>query len=321
MEIPRLRPWLGRRQFAPLAHADPARFVPPTTEEQLWRRTFPRVFAPGRRPGPLTRALEHVVVVPLAHVTLLNLEYQIYLNHLLHTSGGTWLAHLICIPVNVALLFYALSMHTAHGAALLFVLLASWYLAMAVKLRSGVWAAVVLAALAGLWALGSASASWVAGLDGGVPWYLRPLALIAAVSTLQAYSHLFEEHVPPRANFERRWLPVREFIWGDPRELSLSRRLLRLAWTPLGGLWGALDEWWASAKLLPIYLLELLWMMGYHGEQRDAHRRLALAALASGDPALDWVGVGGGDSVAVLGEPSADDLGLAEVEASEVFAV
>ena len=67
-------------------------------------------------------------------------------------------------------------------------------------------------------------------------------------------------------------------------------------------------EWWASAKLLPVYLLGLLWMCGYHRSDRDRFRRITIEALASGDPALDWVGIGGGDSVAVLGEPNADEL-------------
>lgn len=261
----------------------------------------------------MTRSLNHVVVTPMAHVTLVNLDYQIYLNQILHTSAGAWLGHVVCIPINVALLFYALAYHD-HGSAglVLLGLLGAWYLAMAVKLRDRLWAVVALGLLALTWAAGSSCASLVVEHYGLAPWYLRPLPLIAMVSTAQAYTHLFEEQVPPRANFEQRWLPVREFLWGTGSELSLGRKLLRLAWTPLGGLWGAFDEWWASAKLMPIYALELLWALGYRRDQREMFRRAALEALASGDPALDWVGVGGGQSVAALGEPNADELELGE---------
>lgn len=253
----------------------------------------------------------------MAHVTFLNLEYQVYLNQVLHTSGGAWLTHLVCIPLNVGLLFYALAIHTGSPGSLfmnaglvVLALLAAWYTGMALKLRSGLWAGASLMVLAGLWVLANVCASLAVGAVGAgaeLAWYLQPITLIALVSGLQAYSHLFEEHVPPRANFQERWQPVREFIWGDPATTSLRARLQRLAWTPIGGLWGIFDEWWASAKLMPLYLLELLWAMGYRRAQRDYFRGLSLEALASGDPALDWVGVGGGASVAALGEACADD--------------
>jgi hypothetical protein len=310
-------PWLGRARFRRPQPATPQRFVADTREEQLWRRCLPGVFAPGKRVSWPVRLLNHIVVVPLAHITLFNLEYQVYLNQILHTSAGAWLGHAVLIPLNVSLLFYALAFHTGAGVGFdplalnasmaLLAVLAAWYLGMAIKLRSLPWAAITLPAVALLWMAGNGCAGLVCGLEDGAPWYLRPLPLIAAVSVLQAYSHLFEDHVPPRANFVERWLPVREFIWGDPEQVPLARRLLRLAWLPVGGLWGTLDEWWASAKLMPIYILDVMWAAGYRPAQREHFRSLALDALASGDPALDWVGVGGGASVAALGEFCADD--------------
>ncbi len=325
-DVTHLRPWLGRDAFAEPTPRSAQRLVAETGEERLWRRWFPRMFAPDRRPGPVVRGLHHVVVTPIAHLTFLNLDYQIYLNQILHTSAGAWLGHLVCIPINVALLFYALAVHTGAAAPVfglnaglvLLVLLATWYTAMAVRMRAGLWAVFSLAVLLGLWALGNLGAGWA--LAAGRPWFVEPLALIVAVSSLQAYSHLFERNVPPRANFEDHWLPVREFIWGDARELSLGRRLVRLAWTPIGGLWGALDEWWASAKLLPMYLLELLWMCGYQRGCRDHYRRVSRAVLASGDPALDFVGIGGGASVVALGEADEPELDAPFPEAEPSWA-
>ena len=309
-------PWLGRDRFEDPRPGAARRIVAETQEERFWRSLLPSLFAPGDTPGPVARALNHVAVVPIAHVTFLNLDYQIYLNHLMHTSAGAWIGHLICIPINVGLLFYALAIHTGgawiNAGLLLLALLATWYVAMARRLDNALWGAVVLALLGGLWVGANAGASSALALarGGELPWQHSPIVLIAIVSSLQAYSHLFEDNVPPRANFEEGWLPVRAFLWGEASELSLARRVLRLAWTPLGGLWGTLDEWWASAKLMPVYVLELMWMLGYRTEQRARHRALALEALESGDPALDFVGVGGGVSVAALGEPNADDAEL-----------
>ncbi len=324
-----LRPWLGRAMFAKPAPQAARRLVAETDEERFWRRWFPRLFAPGRSPTTTTRAISHVVVTPMAHVTFLNLDYQIYLNQILHTSAGAWLGHVVCIPINVGLLFYALAVYTGtgtgggfapfaiNGGLILLALLATWYGAMAARMRAGLWAAVMFAMLAGLWMLSNGCASLALAAE--LPWYLEPITLIVAVSTLQAYSHLFEENVPPRANFEGHWKPVREFIWDDPTKVSLGRRLIKLAWTPIGGLWGALDEWWASAKLLPFYMLELLWMCGYQRHQRDHFRQLSLTVLASGDPALDYVGFGGGASVVELGE-AADHADEPLVDAEPTWA-
>lgn len=267
-----------------------------TREEQMWRHALPSLFAPEGRPGRLVALVRHITVTPLAFVTLRNVDYQIYLNQILHTSALAWLGHVVCIPLNVALLFYALAFYLAPVAALvLFVLLATWYVTMAITLRNPLWAVVALAVLAGLCVAGVAAASRSSELGG----WANPLAWIVVVSSLQAYSHLFEAQVPPRANFERHWLPVDEFLWGSP-DMPLRRRLAKLAWLPIGGIWGTFDEWYASAKLLPFYLLELLWMAGYRAEQRAEHRARSLAILATGDPALDWIGVGGGASVAEL---------------------
>jgi hypothetical protein len=206
------------------------------------------------------------------------------------------LSHLVCLPINVGLLFYACSIYTGSSTLGLLVLAwcGFWYLRMAVRFRAIAWGALSLAVLLGLWTLGDGCASMARAA--GVPWYLEPILLIALVSTAQAGSHGFERNVPPRANFSERWRSTREFVWGETDRSSLER-LRRVAWIPVGAVWGAFDEWWASTKLLPIYLLELMWVGGYEGAKICDPRQQSLAALASGDPALDWVGVGGGASL------------------------
>jgi hypothetical protein len=301
---------LGRSNFARPTPGRPRRFVAETKEERLWRRGLPGLFAPERATA-LTKLVNHIGVTPLAHVTLLNLDYQIYLNKILHTSAGTWLGHVVLIPINVGLLFYALAIYAPfsgggfalNGGLVLLVLLTTWYAAMAARLRNPLWGGVVLAVLAGLWLLANECARLATSAGAELPIYFSPILLMLAVSLLLSASHLFERNVPPRANFERGWKPVHEFVWGDSEPLPLPRRVLRLAWTPIGATWGTIDEWWASTKLLPLYVLEIMWACGYKREQRDRHRATSLLALASGDPALDWVGVGGGASVRELGEP------------------
>jgi hypothetical protein len=46
-------------------------------------------------------------------------------------------------------------------------------------------------------------------------------------------------------------------------------------------------------RLLPVLLLELLWLAGHDPERRAAWRALSARAIASGNPALDDIGTGG----------------------------
>lgn len=303
----RPRPWVGEQAFERPQPTAVEQLVPTTGEERFWRRAFPWLFAPARRPSRLARVLHHVLVTPLAHVTFLNLHYQIYLYLILHTTPQAWIGHAICIPINVGLLFYALAVFSPFGAAagfgvngglILLALLSVWYIAMAAKLKNVAWGVGSTLLVTALWAAGNGLA--LATVDplahpGWAPtaWFANPLFLIAVVSLLQASSHLFERHVPPRANFRDVWMTTRDFLWGDPR-LPLGRRLRHLAWTPVGAIWGTADEWWASMKLLPIFLLQVMWALGYKPAQQSAYRKTAITALQSGNPALDWVGSGGG---------------------------
>jgi hypothetical protein len=48
-----------------------------------------------------------------------------------------------------------------------------------------------------------------------------------------------------------------------------------------------------SPRLLPVLLLELLWLLGHDPVRRAAWRSLSARAIASGNPALDYIGIGG----------------------------
>src|SRR5215469_4782235 len=56
---------------------------------------------------------------------------------------------------------------------------------------------------------------------------------------------------------------------------------------------GTVDEIVASPRLLPVLLLEVLWLLGHDPARRDAWRALSARAIASGNPALDYIGTGG----------------------------
>jgi hypothetical protein len=90
------------------------------------------------------------------------------------------------------------------------------------------------------------------------------------------------------------WLPVREYVWGPPQ----SRHPVGLVLRRLGHLaaqtvFGTFDELVASPRLLPVLLLDWLWRAGHRPQQSAAYRALAADAIATGNPALDYIGTGG----------------------------
>jgi len=298
-------------------------FVPLTGEDRFWVERAPCLFAPVGGPHWLARLWHHVTVTPRAHVTFLNATYQIYLNHIFHTTLLARVGHSICIPLNVILLFYGLAQFRLAGAPpeahaflpfeptaglLLAGALFAWYASVARRLASPLLAVICAAWIAGSSAVGTGLYHLAFTLEPAArtwwmptPWYLAPLFWMGVVSSVQAWSHITEPLVPPRANGTDRWIAVEDYVHGrsSPNE-SLLRRALRGATVFMGSVWGTIDEWWASAKLLPYFLLEGLWLAGYRRDQREAFRALARRARASGNPALDWVGVGGGRFVSDL---------------------
>jgi hypothetical protein len=53
------------------------------------------------------------------------------------------------------------------------------------------------------------------------------------------------------------------------------------------------DELVASPRLLPVLLLNLLWTAGHDPDRWAIWEAQAARAIASGNPAVDYIGVGG----------------------------
>jgi hypothetical protein len=62
---------------------------------------------------------------------------------------------------------------------------------------------------------------------------------------------------------------------------------------------GMVDEIWASPRLLPYNILRLMLAAGYAPSVREVLDDRARRGLANRNPALDYVGVGGGTFIDV----------------------
>lgn len=273
----------------PIAGVDAAMWVPPSRGQLFWLRRAPALFAPVRGTGRgLARWWAIATVTPSTNVTGLNLVYQSYLNHVFHR---TWLArvgHAACMPVIVTALLALLDpVHATIPGGLA---LAAWWAYWAVKERDLVWGGCAVALAAALCPL--ALALGRLGAVESSP-LAQPWAWLLLAGALQAGSHILEP-LPPRVTRSVHWMPPVEYLLGRSGRRNPPATVARRAGQLTAqAIFGTVDEIVASPRLLPVLLLELLWLSGHDPVRRAAWRTLSAQAIASGNPALDYVGTGG----------------------------
>jgi hypothetical protein len=245
-------------------------FVEPSRGQLFWLRHAPGLFAPSPSRGGFIRWWALATVTPCTNVTGLNLPYQAYLDAIFHRTLLARVGHAVCMPIIVTALLGATS--PLLGA----LVLAVWWGYWALTWRDAWWGRCSVALAGGLF--GAASLVPLSR----VTWLV--VALVG--SLLQAASHALEP-LPPRVTRSPNWVPVRAYLCAGP---GLPRRLGHLAAQVV---FGTVDELVASPRLLPVLLLRLLWLTGHDAVRRREALDLAQRAMASGNPALDYIGTGG----------------------------
>jgi hypothetical protein len=273
----------------PIAGLDAALWVPPSRGQLFWVRRAPALFAPALGTGRgLARWWVIAMVTPGTNVTGLNLAYQSYLNHVFHRTRLARVGHAACMPVIVtALLALLYPVHATLPGALA---LAAWWAYWAVKERDPVWGGCAVGLAAALYPLAQALGRLGAA---DPPRLAQPWALLLLAGLLQAGSHILEP-LPPRVTRSVHWIPPTEYLLGRAGHRNPPVTVLRRAGQLTAqAVFGTVDEIVASPRLLPVLLLELLWLSGHDPVRRAAWRALSARAIANGNPALDYIGTGG----------------------------
>ena len=277
------------RYLDPIAGLDAVIWVPPSRGQLFWVRCAPTLFAPARGIGRgLARWWAIATVAPSTNVTGLNLAYQSYLNHVFHRTRLARVGHAVCMPVIVAALLALL--YPVHAVPYGALVLAAWWACWAVKEHDAVWGgcAVGLAAVLCLLALALGRLGAVEPSPLAQPW-----AWLVFAGAVQAGSHVLEP-LPPRVTRSVYWMPPAEYLLGRVGHRHPPGTVLRRAGQLAAqAVFGTVDEIVASPRLLPVLLLEVLWQFGHHPVRRAAWRTLSARAIASGNPALDYIGTGG----------------------------
>jgi hypothetical protein len=241
----------------------------------------------------LARILRFAMVTPLAHFANLSLDFQTYLYLVFHRHPTSRIVHFLAMPLIVTSLIAVVARHVAgdNAAIVLSVLLAAWYLVQSVANRMVLLGIVMVVLVAAYLALGIA---WARLAEGAGLWADPLIGFLVFVSA-QTFSHAAEPDVPPRISGTEDWVPLSRFILGPTGSRhSIARSLANIGRLVLASLAGAFDEIWGSPRLLPIVVLTLMWKLGYKKKRRNEIVSLAAAALASGNPGIDRIGIGGG---------------------------
>jgi hypothetical protein len=273
-------------------------FVPPSDEAMALLRLAPRWTSMEiDAPPSLRRGIRNALVAPFTQLTFLSFDLQYFLFGVFHQTWTARAGHLLGMGLVILFLMAGFSQLTAgwsgfDGGAAFATLLLSWYAAISRDARLARWWLVMLPIVGALYMGSKAFLLATAGSSG--PW-AQPWLLIFASAFIVSISHGAEPLFPPRAGDPRRWLSVREFVFGPEDQRSspalAAGRLARVAAYPFIGM---LDELWAAPRLFPYTILSLMFRFGYAPAARAVLDDRARRALESGNPAVDFVGIGGG---------------------------
>ncbi len=281
-------------------------WVAPSAEHRWLLRHAAWLVSPADgRGSPLSRLLRSAMVAPMTQLTFFSFDMQCFLYQVFHTTWAARLGHLVGMTAEVLFLLAALSawpigagVHAGHVFA---ALLGIWYVGVASAAGLRVWAAVATALVVGLSVAADAVALRLAQAGGDAPDLWTSPWLWACVSSfVVAVSHAPEPKLPPRAIGSSRWRRIDDYILGGGEpELSVARKVARAlrvaAFVPLG----TVNELWAGLRLMPYGWLMVMFRLGYAPRRWAALQALETAALRDGNPALDFVGVGGGAMLVV----------------------
>jgi hypothetical protein len=291
-------------------------FRKPSRETILLIRVLGGLVSPrDGKPSFFNRVLGAILIAPFTQLSVMNYELQDYLFRIFHVKIWSRISHAIFMPVLVffMMVFFAQfrwhglpaepgwHQFTFNGAYVYAVLLILWYLALAMTQQFYLWWwLTVPMVLLMAWGADLFFCAYVASLE-NFHWYAptdlihNPLLWMAVSANVLSLSHITEWMLPPRAVKSWHWVSFREAVMGEPSQRGSVVQVLRgLGQLAFQFISGAINEWWASPRLMPYNWLMLMFALGYKPEINQVQQDYADRAWASGNPALDYIGIGGG---------------------------
>lgn len=249
--------------------------------------------ADGRSPW-IARVALQMLIAPMTQLTFVSFDLQAFLFLVFHRRLLAVLGHGIFMTTeNLFLMAWLRELTIARtrfgtidGALVYVVILLAWYGAVAHAARLHGWFAVTVPVVSLLY-VASEPLSALSHQQGVSPgWGVALSALLVALS------HAGEHFMPPRTAHPWHWTRPRDYVLAP--DLGIATRLLRALHMVFITVNGAVAESWASLRLMHYNWLFVMMRLGYAPKRYAELREWSERAWASGEPALDFVGTGGG---------------------------
>lgn len=267
----------------------------PSQEAQRLLRRARWLTSPSEGRSPwIARVALQMLIAPMTQLTFVSFDLQAFLFLVFHRRLLAVLGHGIFMTTENLFLMAWLreltiartSFGTIDGALVYLLLLLAWYGAVAHAARLYGWFAVTVPVVSLLYVASEALSALCHRHDVSPGWG------VVLSASLVALSHGAEHYMPPRTVDPWRWVRPRDYMLTP--ELSIATRLLRGLHIVFISVNGAVAESWASLRLMHYNWLFVMMRLGYAPERYAELRSWSERAWASGEPALDFVGTGGG---------------------------
>ncbi|MFC1669951.1 hypothetical protein ACFL20_06115 [Spirochaetota bacterium] len=275
-------------------------FKKPTKEMLLWNSFLKWLFPTNpAEEWFFIRFIKRVLVTPTAHFANLSVDFQAFLYGVFHQSFISRISHIILMPL-ITFFMIASLLTLSYIAALVY--LAAFiilYVMQSYILKGPLWGIMNCCIMAALFLLVPFYNEWYAAIVSDMrynvfTWLFSPWFLMFFFAFLQAVSHAAEPMMPPRANLTNRWLSVKDFMAGGSSSPGIFSKVKRAFLLAVQLIYGMLDEWWAGPRLLPFVIMNIMWSFGYKDEYKREILEYVNAAIDEGNPAMDYIGTGGG---------------------------
>lgn len=272
----------------------PQLYYPPSSEARRLVRLGPWLVSPtDGKPGVVARLVLMAMIAPMTQLTFVSFHLQSFLFLVFHRKWPSLIGHGVFMTAENLFILAALrpfALGRVNAAVAYALLLLVWYGVVAWQERLLLWFGVCVVLVGGLYALSAPVAELLLQLH--VPVW----SAILVSAFLIAASHTPEKALPPRAAGRFRWIPLFEFTAAPG--ISVVERLGRILRVAMFTVWGTLDECWAAPRLMPYNYLMVMMRFGYAPQLAGQLNGWCEDAWQNGEPAIDYVGTGGGTFLA-----------------------
>ena len=271
-------------------------YHPPSREVRRLVRGVRWLTSPAEgQSGPVARAALQLLIAPMTQLTFVSFDLQAFLFMVFHRRLLAVLSHgIFMVTENLCLMAWlretiiaTTPFGTIDAGLLYMLLLLVWYGIVAFSARLRGWYAVTVPLLVLLYLVtGPVDVLFRARLN------ISPVWGIWISAMLVAFSHGAEHFLPPRTLHPWRWTTLHDYLYAPG--LTLGARLLRWLHVPVMAVNGTVAEAWASLRLMHYNWLMLMMRLGYAPKRYRELLDWTERAWSTGQPALDFVGSGGG---------------------------